>query len=57
VGANSLCRAEGYFGEFFRRMRAELGTAQAITARPISFSESSRQLWRGQANSKIQRLA
>ena len=32
VGANSLCRAKGYFGEFFRRMRAKLGTAQAITA-------------------------
>src|SRR5271169_1868975 len=28
--ANSLCRAKGYFGEFFRRMRAKLGTAQAI---------------------------
>ena len=32
VGANSLCRAKGYFGEFYRRMRARLGTAQAITA-------------------------
>lgn len=32
LGANSLCRAKGYFGEFFRRMRARLGTAQAITA-------------------------
>jgi transposase len=32
IGANSLCRAKGYFGEFFRRMRAKLGTAQAITA-------------------------
>jgi hypothetical protein len=32
MGANSLCRAKGYFGEFFRRMRANLGTAQAITA-------------------------
>jgi transposase len=32
LGANSLCRAKGYFGEFFRRMRAKLGTAQAITA-------------------------
>jgi hypothetical protein len=32
IGANSLCRAKGYFGEFFRRMRARLGTAQAITA-------------------------
>jgi transposase len=32
VGANSLCRAKGYFGEFFRRMRAKLGAAQAITA-------------------------
>ena len=30
MGANSLCRAKGYFGEFFRRMRARLGTAQAI---------------------------
>jgi len=25
LGANSLCRAKGYFGEFFRRMRAKLG--------------------------------
>ena len=32
IGANSLCRAKGYFGEFFRRMRAKLGPAQAITA-------------------------
>jgi transposase len=32
MGANSRCRAKGYFGEFFRRMRAKLGTAQAITA-------------------------
>jgi hypothetical protein len=32
MDANSLCRAKGYFGEFFRRMRAKLGTAQAITA-------------------------
>jgi len=32
VGANSLSRAKGYFGEFFRRMRAKLGAAQAITA-------------------------
>ena len=32
MGANSLCRAKGYFGEFFHRMRAKLGTAQAITA-------------------------
>jgi transposase len=32
MGANPLCRAKGYFGEFFRRMRAKLGTAQAITA-------------------------
>jgi transposase len=32
MGANSLCRAKGYFGEFFRRMRAKLGTAQAVTA-------------------------
>jgi transposase len=31
-GVNSLCRAKGYFGEFFRRMRSKLGTAQAITA-------------------------
>ena len=23
IGANSLCRAKGYFGEFFRRMRAK----------------------------------
>lgn len=30
--ANSPWRAKGYFGEFFRRMRAKLGTAQAITA-------------------------
>jgi transposase len=32
LGAQSLCRAKGYFGEFFRRMRFKLGTAQAITA-------------------------
>jgi hypothetical protein len=32
MGANSHCRAKGYFGEFFRRLRAKLGTAQAITA-------------------------
>jgi hypothetical protein len=32
MGANSLCHTKGYFGEFFRRMRAKLGTAQAITA-------------------------
>src|SRR5215831_18756072 len=32
LGAHSLCRAKDYFGEFFRRMRAKLGTAQAITA-------------------------
>ena len=32
MGANSLCRAKGYFGDFFRRMRAKLGTASAITA-------------------------
>jgi transposase len=32
MGANLLCRAKGYFDEFFRRMRARLGTAQAITA-------------------------
>jgi Transposase IS116/IS110/IS902 family./Transposase. len=30
--AHSLCRAKDYFGEFFRRMRAKLGTAQATTA-------------------------
>jgi transposase len=29
---HDICRATGYFGEFFRRMRAKLGTAQAITA-------------------------
>jgi transposase len=28
MGANSLCRAKGYFGEFFRRMRTKLSTAQ-----------------------------
>jgi hypothetical protein len=27
-----LSRAKDYFGEFFRRMRAKLGAAQAITA-------------------------
>jgi transposase len=32
LGAHSLCRAKDYFGEFFRRMRAKLGTAQATTA-------------------------
>jgi transposase len=32
MGANSLCRAKGYFGEFFRRIGAKLGTAEAITA-------------------------
>src|SRR5262249_11477053 len=32
LGAHSLCRAKDYFGEFFRRMRAKLGTEQAITA-------------------------
>jgi transposase len=32
IGPNSLCHAKGYFGEFFRRMRAKLGTAQAVTA-------------------------
>lgn len=32
MGANSLCREKGYFGGFFRRMRAKLGTAQAVTA-------------------------
>ena len=32
MGANSLCRAKGYFCEFSRRMRAKPGTAQAITA-------------------------
>lgn len=28
LGANSLWRAKGHFGEFFRRMRARLGTAR-----------------------------
>jgi hypothetical protein len=32
LGAKSLSRAKDYFGSFFRRMRARLGTAQAITA-------------------------
>jgi hypothetical protein len=32
MGASSLYRAKGYFGEFFRRLRAKLGAAQAITA-------------------------
>jgi transposase len=32
LGAHSLCRAKDYFGEFFRRMRAKLGAAQATTA-------------------------
>lgn len=32
LGAHSLCRAKGYFGEFFRRMRARLGAPQATTA-------------------------
>ena len=32
LGANSLCRAKGYFGEFFRRMRSKLRTAQVVTA-------------------------
>jgi transposase len=32
LGAHSLCRAKDYFGEFFRRMRARLGTPQATTA-------------------------
>jgi transposase len=32
LGAKSLSRAKDYFGAFFRRMRARLGTAQAITA-------------------------
>jgi hypothetical protein len=32
LGAHSLSRAKGYLGEFFRRMRSKLGTAQAITA-------------------------
>lgn len=32
MGANSLCREKGYLGAFFRRMRAKLGTAQAVTA-------------------------
>lgn len=32
LGAHSLCRAKDYFGQFFRRMRAKLGAAQATTA-------------------------
>ena len=32
LGAKSLSRAKDYFGSFFRRMRARLGTTQAITA-------------------------
>jgi len=32
MGASSLSRAQGYFGEFFRRLRAKLGAAQAVTA-------------------------
>ena len=32
MGASCLCRAKGYFGEFFRRMRAKLDTTRAITA-------------------------
>jgi transposase len=32
LGAHSLCRAKDYFGNFFRRMRAKLGAAQATTA-------------------------
>lgn len=32
LGAHSLSRAKGYFGDFFRRMRSKLGTASAITA-------------------------
>src|SRR5260370_7250686 len=32
LGAKSLSRAKDYFGAFFRRMRARLGTAHAITA-------------------------
>jgi transposase len=32
MGASSLYRAKGYFGEFFRRLRAKLGAAQAVTA-------------------------
>jgi transposase len=32
MGAKSLCREKGYFGEFFGHMRAKLGTARAITA-------------------------
>ena len=32
LGAHSLCRAKDYLGEFFRRMRAKLGAAQATTA-------------------------
>jgi hypothetical protein len=39
MGANSLCRAKGYFGEFFRRMRAKLGTARAITATAHQIAE------------------
>src|SRR5260370_8581523 len=31
LGANSLSRSKGYFGEFFRRIRAKLGTPQTIT--------------------------
>jgi transposase len=31
LGAHSLCRAKDYLGEFFQRMRAKLGTAQATT--------------------------
>ena len=32
MGANSLCRAKGYFGEFFRRMR--LSSAQPRRSPP-----------------------
>jgi transposase len=32
MGAHAQSRAKGYFGEFFRRVRAKLGTPQAITA-------------------------
>ena len=32
LGAHSLSRAKGYFGDFFRRMRSKLGTDSAITA-------------------------
>jgi transposase len=32
LGAHALCRAKDYFGDFFRRMRAKMGAAQATTA-------------------------